>query len=253
MSVMNAFRVSLIAVAVIASSVASAESINVAVASNFTHPVKEIAKQFEQATQNKVELSFGSSGKFYAQIVNGAPYEVFLSADQAKPEALIKEGMAVANTRFTYALGELALWSADPEKVDAFGKVLDKGEFHRLALANPKLAPYGLAALQTLETLELTDKTRTKWVKGVNIAQTYQYIDSANADLGFVALSQITENNKITHGSVWIVPDEFYLPIRQDAVLVKGAERNATAQAFLDYLKSDEAQKIIQSYGYKIE
>lgn len=253
MLIANALKIGFASVVLMSSSVVSAEVIKVAVASNFTHPIKEIAKNFEQDTQNKVELSFGSSGKFYAQIANGAPYEVFLSADQAKPKRLADEGMAIADTQFTYAEGQLVLWSKDPQKVDPLGKVLDEDSFNRLALANPKLAPYGLAALQTLETLELVDKTRTKWVKGVNIAQTYQYVDTLNADIGFVALSQITENHKITQGSAWIVPDEFYLPIKQDAIIVKGAERNATAQAFLDYLRSNSAQKIIQSYGYKIE
>ncbi len=235
------------------STMAFADTINVAVASNFTAPAKDIAADFESQTGHTVELSFGSSGKFYAQISNGAPFEVFLSADQAKPEALIKEDLALAESRFTYAEGQLALWSADPEKVDPLGKILDEDDFNRLAMANPKLAPYGLAALQTLETLELVDKTQTKWVTGNNIAQTFQYVDTSNADIGFVALSQITQNNKITHGSVWIIPDEFYLPIRQDAVLMKSAERNAAAQEFLDYLKSDEAHQVIQSYGYKIQ
>ncbi|MFD1383804.1 molybdate ABC transporter substrate-binding protein [Rhodanobacter aciditrophus] len=235
------------------SNMAFADTINVAVASNFTAPAKVIAANFEGQTGHEVELSFGSSGKFYAQISNGAPFEVFLSADQAKPEALIKEDLALAESRFTYAEGQLALWSADPEKVDPLGKILDEDDFNRLAMANPKLAPYGLAALQTLETLELVDKTQTKWVTGNNIAQTFQYVDTSNADIGFVALSQITQNNKITHGSVWIIPDEFYLPIRQDAVLMKSAERNAAAQEFLDYLKSDEAHQVIQSYGYKIQ
>ena len=235
------------------STMAFADTINVAVASNFTAPAKDIAANFENQTGHTVELSFGSSGKFYAQISNGAPFEVFLSADQAKPEALIEEDLALAESRFTYAEGQLALWSADPKKVDPLGKILDEDDFNRLAMANPKLAPYGLAALQTLETLELVDKTQTKWVTGNNIAQTFQYVDTSNADIGFVALSQITQNNKITHGSVWIIPDEFYLPIRQDAVLMKSAERNAAAQEFLDYLKSDEAHQVIQSYGYKIQ
>lgn len=246
------FKTCLVTLAFVTSG-AYADNIRVAVASNFTAPAKEIADKFEQDTGNTVELSFGSSGKFYAQLSNGAPFEVFLSADQEKPEALINDDLALADSRFTYAEGQLALWSANPDKVDSEGKILDQDDFNRLALANPKLAPYGLAALQTLETLELVDKTETKWVTGNNISQTFQYVDTSNADIGFVALSQITQGNNITHGSAWIVPAEFYLPIRQDAVLMKSAERNATAQAFLDYLKSDQAHQVIQSYGYKVQ
>jgi molybdate transport system substrate-binding protein len=236
------------------STLSSAEKIFVAAASNFTAPMKALAERFEQThAQYKPVLSFGSSGKFFAQIQNGAPFQLFLSADQAKPEALENAGMTLPGTRFTYAIGALALWSAKAGFVDEHYTRLKTGDYHKLALANPKLAPYGLAAVEVLEVLNLKQTTQGKWVMGENIAQTYQFIASENADLGFVALSQIMENGQIKHGSGWIIPEQYYRPIRQDAVLLKTAADNAGALALFDFLKTAEARSIIHQFGYQTE
>ncbi|WP_244946572.1 molybdate ABC transporter substrate-binding protein [Gallaecimonas pentaromativorans] len=224
-----------------------------AVAANFTAPMKQIAQQFEKTSGYKVSLAFGSSGKFFAQIQNGAPYEIFLSADQAKPIAMEKAGLMVPGSRFTYAIGTLALWSPKAGVVKDGGEPLQSGQFNKLSLANPKLAPYGLAATQTLEKMQLTAATRAKWVQGENISQTYQFVASGNADIGFVALSQIMSNGKVTSGSSWLVPSEYYSPIRQDAVLLKAGADDAGAKALLSYLQSDAARAIIHAYGYKTE
>ncbi|MDK2777139.1 MAG: molybdate ABC transporter substrate-binding protein [Pseudomonadota bacterium] len=225
-----------------------ADEVMVAVASNFTAPMQEIAAAFAQKTGHKATLSFGSSGKFLAQIQNGAPFEVFLSADQAKPVKLEQAGTAVAGSRFTYAQGTLALWSAsaglDPQAL------LQSGDFNKVALANPKLAPYGAAAVQTLEKLGLAEKTRSHWVMGENISQTWQFASTGNAKIGFVALSQIMKNGAVTSGSAWLIPATYYQPIRQDAVLLKKGEGNAAAAALLEYLQSDEVNAVITRYGY---
>lgn len=228
-----------------------ADTVHVAVASNFTEAMKEVVTQFEKNSEHTVILSFGSSGKFFAQIQNGAPFQVFLSADQSKPEALEKSGFTIADSRFTYAIGALALWSIKPDFVDKDYNNLKTDSFNKLALANPKLAPYGVAAVEVLEALDLKQTTESKWVMGENIAQTYQFIATGNADLGFVALSQIMSKGHITEGSSWIIPSELYSPIRQDAVLLKKAKDSAGAKALVDYLRSDEARAIIHSYGYK--
>lgn len=230
-----------------------AEEVHVAVASNFTAAMKEVAAQFEKDSEHTVILSFGSSGKFFAQIQNGAPFQVFLSADQTKPEELEKSGFTVPDTRFTYAIGALALWSIKPDFVDEDYANLKTGNFNKIALANPKLAPYGAAAVEVLEKLKLKQTTESKWVMGENIAQTYQFIATGNADLGFVALSQIMDKGHITEGSSWIIPSELYSPIRQDAVLLKTAKDSEGAKALFDYLRSDDAQTIIHDYGYKTE
>lgn len=230
-----------------------AEEVYAAVASNFTIAMKDIAKQYEEESGNKVVLSFGSSGKFFAQIQHGAPFQVFLSADQNKPDALEKAGFIVPNSRFTYAIGALALWSAKPDFIHNNDTRLKSGDFNKLALANPKLAPYGIAATEVLENLGLTESTKSKWVMGENISQTYQFASTGNTDLGFVALSQIMSKGHIEKGSSWIIPTDQYSPIRQDAVLLKSAENNAAAKGLLDYLRSDKARNIIHSYGYKTE
>lgn len=225
-----------------------ADDVMVAVASNFTAPMQEIAAAFSEKTGHKARLSFGSSGKFLAQIQNGAPFEVFLSADQAKPVKLEQAGEAVSGSRFTYAQGTLALWSAAaglaPEQL------LTSGDFNKISLANPKLAPYGEAAVQTLEKMGLADKTRSHWVMGENISQTWQFVSTGNAKIGFVALSQIMKNGKVTSGSAWLVPADYYQPIRQDAVLLEKGKNNPAAAALLDYLKSDEVKAVITRYGY---
>lgn len=233
-------------------STAHAEEIHAAVAANFTAAMKDIAAKFEKNTEHKVVLSFGSSGKIFAQIQNGAPFQVFLSADQEKPEALDKAGLSVPGSRFTYAVGALALWSTKPGFANDDAR-LKSGDFNKLALANPKLAPYGAAAVEVLESLKLKQATEPKWVMGENIAQTYQFVGSGNADLGFVALSQIMDKGKMQEGSSWIIPAELHSPIRQDAVLLKSAKDSAGAKTLLAYLRSEEAQAIIHSYGYTTE
>ena len=227
-----------------------AESVFVAVASNFLLPMEQLAQQFQQETGHKVKLSFGSSGKLFAQIYNGAPFHVFFSADQAKPIALEKKGLVVDGSRFTYALGGLALWSNKVDYIDSEGQVLEKGNFKKLALANPKLAPYGVASTEVLQNLGLTAATRSKLVKGENISQTYQFIASGNADLGFVALSQI--DSKASKGSVWIVPHELFNPIRQDAVLLTKGQNNGAAFAFMTFMKGPKAKAIIEASGYQV-
>ncbi|MFC7049414.1 molybdate ABC transporter substrate-binding protein [Emcibacter nanhaiensis] len=229
-----------------------AGEVTVAVASNFTGAMKEIAGAFEKQSGHRVKLSFGSSGKFYAQIRNGAPFEVFLSADQAKPAALDKDGLTVAGSRFSYAIGALALWSSDAKVVDNGGGILKRGTFRKIAIANPKLAPYGVAATQVLDALGLTDIVRGKLVMGENISQTFQFVGSGNAEIGFVALSQVMQGNKVKAGSAWIVPPELYQPIRQDAVLLKRGEANEAAGALLSFLRSEQAGRIITSFGYRV-
>lgn len=235
------------------SSQAMAEQVHAAVAANFTGAMKSVVEQFEAETGHNVVLSFASSGKILAQIQNGAPFEVFLSADQLKPKALEDAGFIVEDSRFTYAIGALALWSSRPDFIENNDKRLSSGDFNKLSLANPKLAPYGLAATEVLDALNLTDATKDRWVQGENIAQTYQFVATGNADLGFVALSQIMSNGKVAKGSSWIVPTELYSPIRQDAVLLKKGAENSAARELMAYLKSNTAQSIIHSYGYKTE
>ncbi|MCX2779721.1 molybdate ABC transporter substrate-binding protein [Microbulbifer thermotolerans] len=223
----------------------------VAVASNFTPAMKEIAAEFEKSTGHRVILSFGSSGKFYAQIKNGAPFQLFFSADTAKPEALEREGFTVPGSRFTYAIGGLVLWSASSDLLSDGISVLREGTYNRLALANSKLAPYGVAAEEVLHNLGLQKSTQAKWVRGENIAQTYQFVASGNAELGFVALSQVMHNGRIDTGATWIVPSHLYHPIRQDAVLLSGSN-SAAAAAFLRFVRGDKARAIIRSYGYRL-
>jgi molybdate transport system substrate-binding protein len=230
--------------------VANAGEVNAAVAANFTAPVQQIADLFQKETGNTVKLSFGSSGKFYSQIKEGAPFDVFLAADEKNPKLLESEGLAVADTRFVYALGKLVLWSAKPGFVDEKGAVLSKGEYNKIAYADPKLAPYGLAAQETLQKMNLWDKVQSKMVTGESIAQTYQFAASGNADMAFIALSQITKDGKVSDGSWWIVPADMYSPIKQAAIQLTAAKDKAAAQAFLKFLKSEKAVAIIRSFGY---
>ncbi|TAN70981.1 MAG: molybdate ABC transporter substrate-binding protein [Methylobacter sp.] len=232
------------------SQVGWAATVLVAVASNFTKPMTEIAAEFEKATGHSAKLAFGSSGKFVSQMENGAPFEVFLSADDEKPLKLEQAGLSVTGTRFTYALGKLVLWSAASGYVDDQGKILTTGTFKHIALADPKLAPYGAAAVDVLKGLNLQDRLTPLFVLGENIAQTYQFISTGNAELGFVALSQVIENGKIATGSGWIIPADRHAPIRQDAVLLSTGAENPAASALLDYLKSAPALAIIEKYGY---
>ena len=229
-----------------------AGEVQVAVAANFTAPVQAIASDFERDTGNKVVASYGATGQFYAQIKNGAPFEVFLAADDTAPAKLESEGLTVPGSRFTYATGTLALWSAKDGYVDANGDVLKKNAFTHLAIANPKAAPYGLAATQALARLGLTQAVSAKIVEGQNISQAQQFVATGNAELGFVALSQIYKNGKITSGSAWIVPAALHEPIRQDAVILQNGKDNAVAKQFADYLKGPKAAAVIKSYGYQL-
>ncbi|MDD4880771.1 MAG: molybdate ABC transporter substrate-binding protein [Gallionellaceae bacterium] len=238
--------------ATLAAGLVHADEIQVAVAANFTAPMKAIAAEFEKDTGHKASLAFGASGKFYAQIKNGAPFQVFLSADDEKPAKLEQEGLAVPGSRFTYAIGTLVLWSAKPGFVDAKGEVLKKGNFEHLALASPKLAPYGAAAVEVMDKLGLTASLQPKFVQGENIAQTQQFIVTGNAELGFVALSQVMKDGKVSEGSAWVVPANLHTPIRQDAVILANGKGNAAAEALMKYLKSAKAAAIIKAYGYAL-
>ncbi|NNG60788.1 molybdate ABC transporter substrate-binding protein [Pseudomonas fragi] len=229
-----------------------ADEVQVAVAANFTAPIQAIASDFEKDTGHKLIAAYGATGQFYTQIKNGAPFEVFLAADDSTPEKLEKEGDIVPGSRFTYAIGTLALWSAKDGYVDDAGKVLEKNQFKHLSIANPKAAPYGLAATQVLAKLGLTDKVKDKIVEGQNITQAYQFVSTGNAELGFVALSQIFKDGKVSHGSAWIIPEAMHDPIKQDAVILKKGENNPAAKALTEYLKGPKAEAIIKSYGYQL-
>ncbi|MFJ7567715.1 molybdate ABC transporter substrate-binding protein [Herminiimonas sp. NPDC097707] len=231
---------------------AFAEEVQVAVAANFTAPMKAIAADFEKATGHKTVLSFGSTGKFYSQITNGAPFEVFLAADDETPIKLEKENGIVAGSRFTYAIGKLVLWSAKPDFVDAKGEILKKGSFDHIALANPKLAPYGAAAVETMNKLGVQEKLQAKFVQGDSIGQAFSFVSTGNAELGFVALSQVYEGGKIKSGSAWIVPANLHNAIRQDAVILSKGKDNKAASALIEYLKSEPAKAVIRSFGYDL-
>ncbi len=231
---------------------ASAAEVSVAIASNFSAPMKLIAAEFEKETGHKVNLSFGATGTFYTQIHNGAPFQILLSADDETPARLEKEGKGASGTRFTYAFGRLVLWSAKPGFIDSTGTVLKAGSFSHIAIASPKLAPYGAAALQVLQKLNLVEAMRPKLVQGENILQTLQFVSSGNAELGFVALSQVQENGALKSGSAWIIPDNMYDSIQQDALLLENGKSSAAAQALMVYLKSETAKKIISRFGYRL-
>lgn len=223
---------------------------HIAVASNFIAPMKVLAAQFEQTTGHTLTLSSGATGKFYAQIKNGAPFDVLLAADDETPARLLRESNAVQ--RQTYAIGRLVLWSDRPGYIDGSDAVLRQNRFQRLAIANPRLAPYGAAAMEALAKLRLADRVQNKFVIGENIAQTYQFVASGNAELGFVAMSQVMQDGKLSSGSGWLVPSALHAPIRQDAVLLKRGEKNEAARAFFDYLKTPAAAlTLIHSFGYE--
>ncbi len=228
-----------------------AADVQVAVAANFTAPMQKIASEFEKDTGHKAQLAFGSTGKFYAQIRNGAPFQVLLSADDETPARLERGRLAVSGTRYTYAIGTLVLWSAKPGYVDGKGDVLKSGAFQHLALANPKLAPYGAAAVEVLNKLGLYAALEPRFVQGENIAQTFQFVSTGNAELGFVALSQVMKDGKISAGSAWVVPADLHTPIRQDAVILSTGKDNPAALALMKYLKEDKARAIIKAYGYR--
>ncbi|MBB1074947.1 molybdate ABC transporter substrate-binding protein [Rhodoferax sp. 4810] len=229
---------------------AHADEVSVAVAANFTAPMKTIAADFEKDTGHKVVASYGATGKFYAQIKNGAPFEVLLAADDETPAKLIKENAAVAGSAFTFAVGKLVLWSPKQAIVDGSGQVLKNGGFDHIALANPKTAPYGAAAVATMKALGVLGGLEPKFVVGENITQTYQFVSTGNALLGFVALSQVLVDGKIA-GSSWVVPANLYTPILQDAVILDKGKGKPAAEAFMKYLKTDKARAVIKSYGYE--
>lgn len=227
-----------------------AGEVRIAVAANFAAPMKIIAQDFERQTGHKTVLAFGATGTFHAQIKNGAPFDVLLAADASTPSQLEKEGWAVAGSRRTYAVGRLVLWSSQAGLVDAQGAVLRTKSFKRLAVANPKLAPYGAAALQVLQGLGLND--RVPLVEAAHIGQVFQFVTSGNAELGFLARSQVFENGQLRSGSAWVVPAQLHTPLQQDAVLLTPGQQKPAAQAFLNHLRSEKAKAVIQAFGYEL-
>lgn len=231
---------------------AQSAEVHVAVASNFSIPMKAIAAQFEQESGHKVVTSSGATGKFYAQIRNGAPFELLLAADDEIPAKLEAEGLGVAGSRFTYAIGRLVLWSARPDFVDGQGEVLKKAAFEQLSIANPRLAPYGAAAVEAMKALDVFAAVERKLVIGENIAQAYQFVHAGNAALGFVAMSQVIEDGKLKSGSAWVVPSRLHQPIRQDAVLLQKGKDNPAARDLARFLKDGKARSAIRRYGYEV-
>lgn len=241
--------------AVLAAAVSSntlAGQVQVAVAANFTAPLHAIAAEFENDTGHRVVASFGATGQLYAQIRNGAPFEVFFSADERTVAKLDSEGLGVRGSRFTYAVGSLVLWSADSGYLDGSDARLKANQFRHLAIANPKAAPYGLAASEVLAKLGLSAAVQGKLVEGQSITQTHQFIASGNAELGFVALSQVSQDGQLSSGSAWVVPAALHTPIKQDALILKTGEHNPVAAAFVAYVKGAKAAAIIKSYGYQL-
>lgn len=231
---------------------AKASEISVAVAANFAAPMKLIAHSFERDTGHRLRLAFGATGQFYAQIRNGAPFAVLLAADDETPARIERESLGEAGSRFTYAIGRLVLWSRKTGFVDSEGEILRSGKFDRIAIAKPKLAPYGAAAMDVLEQMGLTAVIRPKIIEGANISQAFQFVSSQNATLGFVALSQVFEAGKIREGSGWIVPAGMHRPIRQDAILLNAGRGNGTALALMNYLRTEKAKAVIRSFGYEL-
>lgn len=227
---------------------ADADQVHIAVAANFTDAAEEIATAFREQTGHDAVLSFGSTGQLYTQITQGAPFQILLAADEERPRKAVEDGLGVADSRFTYAVGKLALWSRSPDLVEG-EETLTRGDFTKLSIANPTTAPYGAAAVETLEALGLYETLRPKIVQGNNIAQTFQFVETGNAELGFVALSQLADRDE---GSRWLVPDNLHTPIRQDAVLLKSAADDESARAFMAFLKGQKARDIIERYGYAV-
>ena len=234
----------------LAATPAHAAEVTVAVAANFAAPLAKIAEGFTAASGHTLKTTAGATGKFYSQILAGAPFQVLIAADDETPKKLIAAGHAVAASNFTYAIGQLVLWSAQPGFVDEQGAVLASGKFHKLAIASPKVAPYGRAAMQVIQASGLAATLTPKLVMGESIAQAYQFVVTGNAELGLVALSQVLVPGKPVPGSFWRVPATLHEPIRQDAVLLKAGEHSAAAAALLTYLKTAPARAVIQAYGY---
>ena len=232
---------------------ARADVVQVAVAANFTAPARALAEVFARTTGHEAKLSFGATGAFYTQIKNGAPFDVLLAADNERPARLEKEGDTVPGSRFTYATGQLVLWSAKPGLVDDEGAVLKHGQFGKIAIANPKNAPYGAAAVEAMEKLGLAATLQPKLVTGESIGQTYNFIATGNAELGFVALAQVLDGGKLKSGSMWVVPAQYHAPIIQDAVILKRAANNPAAKAWMELLKTPQSKALIRSYGYEAQ
>ena len=236
----------------LASSPVYAGEINVAVTADFFAPMERIVALFQKESGNTVKVSSGASGKLYLLIKGGSSFDVLLSSDETIPKRLIQDGQAAGNSRFVYAVGKLVLWSAQPGFVDAKGAVLNKGNFTKLAIADTKIEPYGMAAKETLEKLVMWNAMQEKLIKGESVTQTFQLATTENAELAFISLSQIMHDGKITEGSWWIVPSELHKPIRQSAVLLSSAKDKIAAQVFLDFLKSNKSVSIIRSFGYEL-
>lgn len=228
---------------------ALADRVNIAVTANFTDAANEIAAAFAEASGHEPVLSFGASGQFYTQITQGAPFDLFLSADAARPELAVTEGYGVEGSVFTYAIGQLVLYSIEADRVTG-PEVLEAGDFQQIAIANPETAPYGQAAIETMQSLGVHDALAPKIVQGQSIGQAFQFVETGNAELGFVALGQVSQTDA---GSRWVVPQEHYAPINQDAVLLKTGENNPAATAFLEFLQGDTATAIIEKYGYALD
>jgi len=224
----------------------------VAVAANFAEPIKAIAVVLEKTTGHTLKITVGSTGRLYAQIRNGAPFDVMLAADAKAPAQLEADGLAQPGSRFTYATGKLVLWSADAAKVDAQGAVLKTDGFRKLAIANPKTAPYGAASIEVIDKLGLSASLTPKIVQGESIGQTYNFAFTGNAEIAFVAMSQVLEAGRLKGGSMWVVPQNLYVPIRQDAVLLKRGANNEAALALMKLLKSPNTRDLIRSFGYDI-
>lgn len=237
----------------IASSEAHADEVQVAVAANFTAPMQKIAATFEQDTGHKAALSFGTVGKFLAQMKAGGPFEVLVSSDQETPDALVRDGLAINDARFSYAVGKLVLWSAAPDVVDGKGEVLRSGTFQHLALANPRLAVYGAAGQAVMKKLGVWETIEPRIVTAENITQAYQFVATGNAELGFVAFSQIVgPDGKVAKGSAWMVPADLYPRLTQDVILLAPGKTNPAAKALVAYLRSEKARSVILSYGYEL-
>ena len=237
----------------LSTALAQAETVHIAVAANFTAPARALAEIFARTTGHQAQLSFGATGAFYTQIKQGAPFDILLAADDERPIRLEKEGDTVPGSRFTYATGQLLLWSAKPGFVDGKGEVLKGGNFAKIAIANPKNAPYGAAAVETMDKLGLSAALSPKLVTGESIGQTYNFIATGNADLGFVALAQVLDGGKLKSGSAWVVPAQYHGPIIQDAVILKRAANNPAAKAWMDLMKAPQTKEFIRSYGYEVK
>ena len=249
----NLRRLLTLTAALALSAAAQAEVVQIAVAAIFTAPARALAEIFARTTGHEAKLSFGATGAFYTQIKNGAPFDILLAADDERPIRLEKDGDTVPGSRFTYAIGQLVLWSAKPGFVDGEGAVLKGGNFNKIAIANPKLAPYGAAAVETMDKLGLAAALTPKLVTGESIGQTYNFIATGNAELGFVALAQVLDGGKLKSGSMWVVPAKYHAPIIQDAVILKRAAANPAAKAWMALMRSPNTQDFIRSYGYEVK